>query len=90
METVCDRSRDLARADAWPVLSVSANQKIRENSGPLSSLLPIDLPCAACEEMRFACQSLDTNVVAFEERIAVPLGLEMNSKFRIHDVADHE
>ncbi len=39
--------------------------------------------------MRFACQSLDTNFIAFEECIAVPLVLEVNAKLRIDDIANH-
>jgi hypothetical protein len=36
------------------LLSVSADQKIRKNSGPLPSLLPIRPPCPAREKMRLA------------------------------------
>ena len=71
-------------------LGVSANQKIRRDSGSLPSLLPIRPPSTAREEMRFPRQGLYTDLVAFEESIALVLGPEMNAKFCVDNIADHE
>src|SRR5260370_40619324 len=65
------------------LLSVSSNQKVRQNPGPLSSLLPIHPPYAACEKLRFSRQRLNADLVAPKEGVTLVLTLEMDAKLSV-------
>lgn len=71
-------------------LRVSSDQKVRQDSGPLSSLLAVRPPRAAREKMRFPRQCLYSDLIGLEECIALSLRLKVNAEFRIDNITNHQ
>jgi len=71
-------------------LSVRANQKIRQDTRPLTTLLSIHAPRAARDEVRCPGERLDPNVARRQKLVAFLLLREVNAEFRVHQVADDQ